>query len=94
MRHLSRADVGVVWAPAGCEKSQSPLCEKLEEQFDGGVEKALLCVLNLPQQETAVSQQHFFSPVGKVQQQTLQGILGYQTQLIVHVDGQPTQKTQ
>lgn len=93
MFYLGRADVGALRAPAGCEESEPPLREQLVEQFNRGVKKALLCVLHLPQQETAVSQQHFLPPVWEVQQQTLQGILRYQTQLIVHVDGQPARKT-
>lgn len=48
MCYLGGADVGILCALAGCEESEPPLSEELEEQFDGGVEKALLCVLNLP----------------------------------------------
>ena len=45
-----------------------------------------MSVLDLPQQEVGKSEQDVVTPVGEIHQQALQGILGYESQLVVHVD--------
>lgn len=46
-------------------------------------------VLNLTQQEVGESKQNIVTPLREIHQQTLQGVLGYEAKLIIHVDRQP-----
>lgn len=71
-------------------QSQFPLREQLNQQLERRVQQPLVGVLDLTQQEVGESEQDVVTPVGEVHQQTLEGVLGYETQLIVHVDGQPS----
>lgn len=64
----------------------------MQQQFNGRVLQALLRVLHLTQQKVSVPEQHVLSPVGEVQQQTLQGILGNESEFIIHVDRQPAER--
>lgn len=40
------------------------------------------------QKEVCVTEQDVFPPVGEIEEQALQGVLGYETQLVVHVHRQ------
>lgn len=47
-----------------------------------------MCVLDLAQEEVGKAKQDIISPVRKIQQKTLQGILGNESKLVIHVDSQ------
>ena len=90
--YLSRVYLSRFLAPPRGDQGQLPLGEELQEQLEGGVQHALVGVLDLPQQEVGEAEQDVVTPVGEIHQQTLQRVLGDESQLVIHVDGQPAQK--
>lgn len=47
-----------------------------------------MSILDLTQQEVSESKQDVVTPFREIHQQTLQGILGYEPKLVIHVDSQ------
>lgn len=73
-------------------QGEFPLCEQLQQKLHRRVQQPLVRVLHLTQQEIGETEQHVVAPVGEIHQQALQGVLGYETQLVIHVDGQSGEK--